>query len=318
MISLALFGLIASGAMSLVMSGARTQAHSAHVDVAQSGLRAGMDFLSRDLLSAGAGVSSGNLVLGSTGGNLKIITVTDSSTGPDAIDIYTIDGSVINSTGIPVTVTQNVAASFSSITVDNAAPFKSGDLVQLCDLTNGVLVKLNGTSATTLTSTGTNVGPVGITFSAPPSSAYVFKSRHVTYSVAPTQFSNGASGTIANGSALMLDLNDGNGPQPLAEGVEDLQIALGIDNNPADHIITEHGLAANDDEWIYNVAGEADPVSLTALRAVRITIVAKATAGEPGFFPVRPAAENHAAGTVHDGFFRRVIRSEVAVRNFNL
>ena len=55
MISLALFGLIASGAMSLVMSGARSQSHSAHVDTAQSGLRAGMDFLSRDLLSAGAG-----------------------------------------------------------------------------------------------------------------------------------------------------------------------------------------------------------------------------------------------------------------------
>ncbi|MCU1278874.1 MAG: hypothetical protein JWM53_2420, partial [bacterium] len=45
MISMALFGLIAAGAMSLVISGARAQSHAARVDVAQASLRAAVDFI---------------------------------------------------------------------------------------------------------------------------------------------------------------------------------------------------------------------------------------------------------------------------------
>ncbi|HEX8951387.1 MAG TPA: prepilin-type N-terminal cleavage/methylation domain-containing protein, partial [Polyangia bacterium] len=67
MISMALFGLIAAGAMMLVLSGARAQSRSARVDVAQTSLRAAIDFITRDVLAASAGASTGQLTLGGSG-----------------------------------------------------------------------------------------------------------------------------------------------------------------------------------------------------------------------------------------------------------
>ena len=117
----------------------------------------------------------------------------------------------------------------------------------------------------------------------------------------------------------MLDIHDGNGPQPLAEGVEDLQVALGFDNN-ADGIITEVGAAGNDDEWTYNVversgSGEPGQLARGALHHRGQGHRRPSAACRPF---CRPKAEDRPAGTVADGFFRRVIRTEVAVRNFNL
>ncbi len=326
MISLALFGLIASGALGLVMSGARSQAHSARVDVAQSGLRAGLDFMTRDILSAGTGCKN-SLVLGKTGATLQVITWSD-NTGPnssDSLDIYTIDGTVQSTSGalagLPVTLSAAAANGASSFTVSDATPFKAGDMVELTDLSNGILLKIATASGTTLTTAGANTLPSAMSATG---TTVFLKSRHVTYSIAATEF--GAATLVSgNGSALMMDLWDGAGgtsnPQPLAEGVEDLQVALAIDTNADGVIAPEAPGVLNGDEWIGNVFGEAAPASLVNLKAVRITLVAKSTIAERGSFTLRPAAEDHAAQITADpagGFFRRVIRSEIALRNFNI
>ena len=45
-----------------------------------------------------------------------------------------------------------------------------------------------------------------------------------------------------------------------AEGIEDMQIALGIDTtNTSSTAITEVGAGANDDAWLYNYAGDTTP-----------------------------------------------------------
>ncbi|HEX8950808.1 MAG TPA: PilW family protein, partial [Polyangia bacterium] len=140
-------------------------------------------------------------------------------------------------------------------------------------------------------------------------------SRHVVYTISNTTF--GAAST-ANASMLMMNVN-GAGAQPLAEGVEDLQVAYGCDND-GDGLVTERGAAAGDDEWLYNVAGEAPGTwSIANLRTVRVTLIVKGTSIEnsQGNLPVRPAAEDHAAAAAPDGFIRRVLRTEIAVRNFN-
>ena len=315
MIALALFGLIASGSLALVMSGARTQAHSARVDVAQSGLRAGLDFITRDLLSASAGASSGSLVEGASGTVLQPIVVTDGgSNGSDSIEIYSIDASYMAQVG-----PNPVAAGAANINIGLGAgsyAFAAGDVVQLCNLTSGVIVRLTNASSSLLTGSVANTG--GLSFLADGSS-YVFKTRHARYYILATQF--GAATTSGQGSALMMDLYDGaNGasnPQPLAEGVEDLQVALAVDADANGQIAVENAATAGADEWVLNNAGETPPLTVANLKAVRITLVAKSTSAEKGTFPARPAAEDRAAGTA-DGFFRRVVRSEVAVRNFNL
>ncbi len=116
---------------------------------------------------------------------------------------------------------------------------------------------------------------------------------------------------------LMMSVN-GSAAQPLAEGVEDMQIAYGFDDN-GNGVLTDNGTAA--DQWLFNNAGDVAGAHLiTNLRAIRITLVVKGTSVDPGVsnLPARPAAEDHAAAGSTDGYIRRVLRTEIAVRNFNL
>jgi hypothetical protein len=100
--------------------------------------------------------------------------------------------------------------------------------------------------------------------------------------------------------------------EPMAEGIEDMQIALGIDSGT--NGVSEVGSAANDDEWQYNVTG--DSVLTGTLRAIRVTLVSRAN--QPvtgGVTPYkRPAVENRTAGTA-DAYKRRVLRTMVEIRN---
>ena len=319
MVSMALFGLIAAGAMALVLSGARMQSHSARVDVAQTSLRAAVDFITRDVVGASAGASSGSLIIGATGitvdaVNLGRLTAVN-DVGPndsDTLELYTVDGTTAaqltspvggSATSLPITYesTQSGATGQFSPTLPYPA------FVQVSDLSSGSIVALTSATASSL---GVAALPAGYA-----ANAWVLPSRHVTYSVSTTAFGGTAT---ANTSMLMMDVN-GSGAQPLAEGVEDLQVAYGFDND-GDGVVTEVGTSAGDDEWLYNVAGETlGTWSIANLRSIRVTIVVKGTSVEGGQqnLPVRPAAEDHAAGTTPDGFIRRVLRTEIAVRNFH-
>jgi hypothetical protein len=121
-------------------------------------------------------------------------------------------------------------------------------------------------------------------------------------------------------------------PEPLAEGVEDIQIALGYDADA--NGITENGLAVDDDEWVGNFAGDSVcpnpapgcsvlagvcscPTGILAPRAVRVTLIARTTSGLIGNAAPynRPGAEDHAASATFDTYRRRILRSMVEVRN---
>jgi prepilin-type N-terminal cleavage/methylation domain-containing protein len=312
LISIALFGLIAASAMSLVMSGVRMQSHSARVDVAQSGLRAGLDFMTRDIMMASAGAAAtGKMIDGTSGAVIVPIVVTDGgSSGTDKLDLYLVDASV------NATVTATIPTSAATVTVNSTTGFAANDWIEITDYTNALLFKQStstpGTTQLTPT-TAINYGTIASTY-AP--GALAFKVRHVTYAINSTMYA-GSGVTTENGAALTMDLNDGNGPQPLAEGIEDLQVALGFDNNANGSITDDLGAAANGDEWVYNNASDTPPASLANLKVLRITLVAKSTSQEQGPSTPRPAAEDHSAGTA-DGYFRRTVRSLITVRNFNL
>jgi prepilin-type N-terminal cleavage/methylation domain-containing protein len=316
MISIALFGLIAAAALSLTLSASRSQARSARVDVAQSSLRAALEFLTRDVLMASAGASSGRITPygASTATTAINLTGGNSSTGPDTLELYLVDGSV--AAQIPA----GVAAGVTSLGVTYEA--SSGQFaanttahpsyVQIGDLTTAIVAQLTGVSGNATTATLTvSALPAGFT-----SNVYVLPSRHVVYSVAtPFGVENQAT---ASASMLMLQV-DGGATQPVAEGIEDMQIAYGFDNN-GDGAIPEVGAIAGDDEWLYNTAGESlGTWSIDRLRVVRITVVAKSTSAEPGsaqFGTVRSLEDRPTIGA--DAFIRRVMRTEIAVRNFNL
>jgi prepilin-type N-terminal cleavage/methylation domain-containing protein len=135
------------------------------------------------------------------------------------------------------------------------------------------------------------------------------------------QFSIDATGPSPR---LMMNRLDGNaGPQVLADGIEDLQIAYACDTDPApngDGQFSEGTDATSKkaDEWTYNVAGDVPPVACNRPQAVRITVVARSTeadttlAGLPG--NAKPAVEDGAAGAA-DTFRHRALTTTVYPRN---
>jgi type II secretory pathway pseudopilin PulG len=111
---------------------------------------------------------------------------------------------------------------------------------------------------------------------------------------------------------------DGAGPEPeepLAEGIEDLQIAIGID--VGDDGTVADGASSTDD-WFYNHPGDSPPptIATTIPRALRITLVARSVEETTSqATSIRPAVEDRAAATEPDVFRRRVLSTVVEIRN---
>jgi type IV pilus assembly protein PilW len=326
MISMALFGLIAAGAMALVMAGTRSQAHSSRVDVAQSALRAGIDFITRDVMMASAGASTG-LITRANGTAVNAVdfsttnnnTNNNATTSTDKLDLYLVDGTVsAESVAAVAGGATSLAVTYEQSPLSGVFSVASHPFVQVSDLKTAVVVPLTGVTNVGTTSATLTVGaiPTGVSFSS--NNAYVLPSRHVVYEISKTVFA--AQNANLNTSMLTMTVN-GVGPQPLAEGVEDMQIAYGFDTN-GDGLVTEvtPGGSADDDEWLYNKSGDTVLAAMTIdkLRSIRITLVAKSTSIDSGAtFNTIPAYEDHAQIT-GDGFIRRVLRTEITVRNFNL
>ena len=93
----------------------------------------------------------------------------------------------------------------------------------------------------------------------------------------------------------MMQVNGGPA-EPLAEGIEDMQIAYGFDDN-GDGVITDTD--STTDEWLWNAPGDTVGTHVIAnLRAIRITLVAKSTSVDSGaLFPVIPPPKIAAVGT---------------------
>jgi type IV pilus assembly protein PilW len=324
MISMALFGLIAAGAMSLVMAGTRAQTHSSRVDVAQSALRAGIDFISRDVMMASAGASTGLI----TRPNGTVVNAVDFATtnnntnnngtaATDKLDLYLVDGTVSSESVVAVaTGATTLAVTYEQSPLSGVFSVASHPFVQISDLRTAVVVPLTVATNTGTTSAALTIGtvPAGVSFAT--NSVYVLPSRHVVYEISKTVFT--AANAFSNTSMLTMTIN-GVGPQPLAEGVEDMQIAYGFDTN-ADGLVTEVGTAADDDEWLYNKTGDTVLAAMTIdkLRVIRVTLVAKSTSVDSGAtFNTIPIYEDHTQ-IAGDGFIRRVLRTEITVRNFNL
>ena len=135
------------------------------------------------------------------------------------------------------------------------------------------------------------------------------------------QFSIDATG--ATPRLVMNRLDGAAGPQILADGIEDLQIAYACDLNPptdGDGVFTEGTDAASRqaDEWTYNVAGDVPPAGCVRPQAVRLTIIARTTIGDDNLAGAaanaKPATEDGVAGAA-DTFRHRVLTTLVSPRN---
>ena len=264
--------------------------------------RAGIELLTEAVRNASAGVTNGD-VLDSTSCNPVIgITVTNHDDEPDSIELIYASGGIVTSA-------RNVVdSSTTTLTVVDATGIVAGDQVIVSNGTTGRLIPVRAVGSvgvTTDLATQTNLCssapmPTG-GFAA---GALVIRARYARLAV-----ETGADGV----PMLTLD-PDGDGPESseiLAEGVEDIQIAIGVDLDGDSAILD---LGDTTDEWFYNALGDPAPPPITGgqWRALRVTVTARDVLGRGN--SARPAAEDRAAGAT-DNFRRRTLRTQIEIRN---
>lgn len=264
--------------------------------------RAAIDLLAEAVRNASPGVPSGDVTDATFCNAVTAIRVANRADGPDAIDLISAIGGIVTSTRT------TVDASSTNLTVVDAQAIRVGDLVVVADGTTGRLVPVTSVTATGSTHLlGTQTGRCA--GAAMPAAGFAPGALVIRSRFARVAIVDDADG-VPN---LILD-SDGDGPadpELLADSVEDLQIAIGVDID-GDGALRDTGDVS--DEWFYNAAGDPDPPSITGggWRALRITVTVRDRKRRGD--SARPAAEDRPAGAV-DTYQRRTLRTEIQIRN---
>jgi prepilin-type N-terminal cleavage/methylation domain-containing protein len=240
------------------------------------------------------------------------IRVDNDSAGPDAIDLVYSKGGVVTSLRAAFSDTSNV------MVVENGDPFAPGDQILVTDFATGHLMTIDAiTPALPDWNLTLRNGPPQAMCPTPPA-AFTYPERAMVLRVQKARFFVSATAPV-----LMMDPDGTPGALPLpeeavAEGVEDLQIAIGVDLNGNGGIDPEVGAAGNDDEWFYNHPDDAAPplIGTVPFRAIRLTVIARSTDDSSNIATsVRPGAEDRAAASTPDVSRRRILSTIVELRN---
>ncbi len=324
MVSLVLFSVAVAGVLSVAVTMSTAFRDQRSLVQTETATRSPMDYLADVLRNASPGVQNGVITDGYAPAasavclSPKAIEVVDANVGASpgpAAGTDTLD--VIYASGAFFTYSHAVwLAGSTTLNVADPSGFAAGDFIVLTDLTNGIVLKITGVAGNTLT-----FAPQTCTTNVPGSGyangSLVIRAMHAKFYV---------DALAVDGQPNLMMLVDPNNAaytagQPVADGVEDLQVALGIDNSPADGAIgAEVPLVTGADEWIYNANGETQPAFPYVLRSVRVTLIARNvnanTNGNVVLTYNRPAAENHLAAPLNsDNFRRRILQSTVEIRN---
>ena len=314
MISLVIFSLAIAGVLSVAVSMNQGFREQRQATAAEDNVRGAMDFISDAIRSASPAVQQTGVIrddltctcfaaaasgscaapIGAAG-----VAVTNSTSGPDTLRVVFASGGVVTSTRT------TYSKGTTTITLTEMSGISVGDQLMITDLTNGDIVTVTAVSATS--------GQGTITVAASGCSAFTSTYPALSLVVRVLRAKFFVDTTNANGfgtNMLLMDPDDdGNAsPEPLAENVEDFQVALGLDDTSA----TPPGQV---DYWEYSSA--ANGVKAGTLRAARLTIIAltkQALQGGTSTFK-RPAAEDHPAASSNDNYRRRVLTSPVEIRN---
>jgi Tfp pilus assembly protein PilW len=301
------------------------------VTKAQENLRVATGMIERDLRMAGYGLNEQMTLTGAhrqgiypcNGCGDQSATV-DATTTPDSIEIWAnyndkklYTNGAIAATTTPIPVRAHPATGEDAVT----ANFKVGDYLVIrdpvADKTEAALI--------------TDVQAAQLTISAGLTNAYADYSevRDIKKRIYRIESGN-----------LVLRLVDSAGNETshvLAENIEDLQFAYGMDNNASSPLVATADPDGTIDDWVgcplsdgedndgNGVTDGTDVRDLSRIAAVRVTIVARTARedqswAQSGATPpfIRPAVEDRNAASTNDGFRRRIMEKTVFVRNLGL
>lgn len=298
MISLVLFSFAIAGVLSVAVSMTQAFREQRQVIATETSVRAPMEYIADAIRNASPGISSGNIQDVATC-TIGAVSMVDSTSGPDQLTLAYAAGAVLTSLR-----TTYDSATNTSITVTDASQIQIGDTLLLTNTAQGHLVQVTAVSASTgvVTLTAPACSPTLPSGGYPPGSLVV-RARRATFYV-------DTAGSVTDGVPTLMAMDPDIGAssaEPLAENVEDMQIALGVDANANNGI-------DDPSEWAYSsgIGGLAGTV-----RAVRITLIARAPQQllrGAGTY-TRPNTENRADTAAGDSYRRRVLTSTVEIRN---
>lgn len=303
MVSLVVFSFVVVGVLAVAVSmtnGYRDQRES----TSNEGLvRIPMDFLGDVLRQASPAVptyaiynaASGTCALPDAG--LKV-----TNTNPDTLEVTYASGGVVTETSGSTTF-----SSGTSVSIVNTAGFAHNDWVVISNLSQGHLFQINTIAGNTLNFYANVCSSLGAGY--PPGSTVV-RAQHAVFSV------GAIPGETGGPTALLMTTNGTT--EPVADNIEDMQIAVAIDAN-GDGLISSIGSAGDDDEWVFNATGDSAPTSWPptgTIRALRISLVARSLATDVGNAQAfrRPLLEDRAQGAL-DNYRRRVLKTTIEFRN---
>lgn len=304
MISLVLFSFAVAGVLAVAVSMVNGFREQRLAFATEETARSAMNFMADALRGASPATTTGDISHTVICGN-GALRVVNSSSAPDELYAVFASGSVVT------TSTTALIDTSSQITVINAAEIAVGDTVLVTNFAKGHLVTVTSKAGNVLniSTIACKTGDAAFPTGGYAAGSVVVRAIRARFFVAPQD----------GISTLFMD-PDAEGalaPEPLAEGIEDMQIAIAIDQDGAG--ISSIGAAADDDDWVYNRAGDTvplAPIPAGTIRAVRITLIASATGKVTGVGTfLRPAAEDRPVSGVADNFRRRVLTSVIEVRN---
>ena len=268
----------------------------------QQNLRIGLELLVEDIQRAGgAGIPAA-----------VAVSATNSSTSPDSFRLLIPDSTICpppQPQVIPI-VTYNGSAANMFLSSGSACAAMDGKI--------GIVVTADGLNHRTIQITQVTIANDKVNFSP---------------GLSPMNSPGGLGADYTGGTLVLLrqvdyaidladpakpiltrDLNDGAGAQPLANYIEDMQIGVGYDRN-SDGLLTEAGGAIDDDEWVFNVAGESNAGEApTNLREARLVLVGRTKLADAKFQGARPAILDRTQGGA-DGYRRRIRETKIQIRN---
>jgi prepilin-type N-terminal cleavage/methylation domain-containing protein len=309
MVSLVMFSFAIAGVLAVAVSMANGFREQRAGVGTEGTARAAMDFLSDAIRGASPGITTGviwpmdDATCTTTGVNLAFRTIMGNETDSDSLTLTFAYGSVVTTA-----LSAYDPSGAGAITVEDVSQFQDGDFVVVTNFKDAVLLKVN-VVGNTLAYAAAASGCSPPAFSeAIGQGSVVVRALRARFYVEP----------LDGVPTLWMDPDPNpavtNDAEPLAEGIEDLQIVLGIDN-ASDGLGAENS-TTDGDEWWGNLPAENIPTTAPiALRAVRLSLVSRAltrVSGTAAF--VRPALEDRDGGTA-DNFRRRVLTSMIEVRN---
>ncbi len=310
MISVVISGIVISAALAMGFSMMNGFRDHRQLMMVERSARVSVEMMADSARAATPGVETGVVFDGLGCVPNAGINVINSTNGPDVLEIIHGLGGVLSSTRediVPGTLTFHVL---------DGRGFTQGDYMLIVSYAGAGMIIEIGQIVPAPTGQEPNRHLVTMRAIPPgcppmpdlPAGSLAIRARFSRYFI-----QNDAD--VQNKPTLMLD-PDANGPQPpepIAEGIEDLQVAVGIDLD-GDGDISEDGTAA--DEWFFNAPGDPAPLPGAVWRALRITIVARTTheiTNNAIYSP--PTVEDHTPNATNDEFRRRTLTTTVDMRN---